>query len=487
MAMRFKNDLFISYSHLDNEEGWVTLLHEKLAPRIEFYLGEKTKIWRDEKLNGNDDFSKEILDRIKDVALMISVLSPRYVRSEWCQKEASAFCQAAEATGGIEVANKYRVFKVYQLPLHELPGLPDVFSKALGFEFYDEKAHLRLDPTLYGRDIEVAFNLQVARLADQIAETVKILEGGNQEQKTGPTVYLGYTGWDRQSDRKSLEIELSKQGCVVLPRKDLAQREDECAAEITRLLDSCTLAIHIMDNKPGMVPYGPSQKSVDQLQNELAAKQSKARALPRKVWLPAGTKSENPEHQEFLVALTRSEDALLGADVVTGDFECFKGVVLGALQKIKDEEAAAHQTTGGGTGKLIFVICDARDVDATEKLMERLEKNGFEPQWPLFTGSDAGKVRQNNDRCLQECCAVLIYYGAGDQQWYESTMLEVKKAGRPVPVWTWLAEPVTRHKQKLGISAPNGVIVNGMGGLPEHEVDQMLSALQQRSAAAGAA
>src|SRR5262245_19025645 len=100
--LNFKNDLFISYAHLDNqplskgEEGWVTLLHERLSLRVGQLLGDKNiRIWRDKKLGGADLFDQAIINELLGSAILISVISPRYVRSDWCLKELVEFCRSA--------------------------------------------------------------------------------------------------------------------------------------------------------------------------------------------------------------------------------------------------------------------------------------------------------------------------------------------------------------------------------------------------------
>ncbi|MEB3313091.1 MAG: hypothetical protein VKL98_02985, partial [Cyanobacteriota bacterium] len=88
--MKFSRDLFISYAHLDNQvspeglEGWVSWFHRALEIRLSELLGEKPRIRRDEKLQGNDDFPQTILEQFPQLALLVSILSPRYVRSPWC-------------------------------------------------------------------------------------------------------------------------------------------------------------------------------------------------------------------------------------------------------------------------------------------------------------------------------------------------------------------------------------------------------------------
>ena len=115
--MSFENDIFISYAHIDNEpltkgqEGWISDFHRALEKRLAQLRGEKPKIWRDLKLQGNDYFGDTIVEQFPKVALLVSVLSPRYVQSDWCVKELREFYRAAERTGGVRVADKSRIFR----------------------------------------------------------------------------------------------------------------------------------------------------------------------------------------------------------------------------------------------------------------------------------------------------------------------------------------------------------------------------------------
>src|SRR4029453_5742311 len=120
--MKFDHHAFISYAHIDNEpltpgqKGWVAQFHATLQTMLSQRLGEKARIWRDDKLEGNDMFAQEIVDQFARTALLISILSPRYVRSEWCTRELRAFCEAAALTGGVTIGNKSRIFKVVKTP-----------------------------------------------------------------------------------------------------------------------------------------------------------------------------------------------------------------------------------------------------------------------------------------------------------------------------------------------------------------------------------
>jgi hypothetical protein len=91
--MNFDTDVFISYAHIDNQpmlagnDGWVTVFHEALHQLLSRFKGGEVRIWRDEKLRGNDVFSAEIMDQFPKTATLVSVLTPRYLKSPWCTKE----------------------------------------------------------------------------------------------------------------------------------------------------------------------------------------------------------------------------------------------------------------------------------------------------------------------------------------------------------------------------------------------------------------
>jgi hypothetical protein len=104
--MHFDGDAFISYAHLDNQEliegrkGWVANLHRALEIRIGQLLGKPPHIWRDPKLQGNDFFADTLIERLRRVAVLVAVVSPRYIRSEWTRRELETFWKAAETQGG---------------------------------------------------------------------------------------------------------------------------------------------------------------------------------------------------------------------------------------------------------------------------------------------------------------------------------------------------------------------------------------------------
>src|SRR5262249_34342572 len=136
----FMHDLFISYAHRDNQQldsnkGWIDLLHERLELRLGQLLGEDPNIWRDRKLRGCDYFDDEIFDHLLQSTLLISILSPGYIKSEWCPVELREFHRQAEADGRTHLCSKSRIFKVHKTPVN-YSAHPEELQRLLGYDFF---------------------------------------------------------------------------------------------------------------------------------------------------------------------------------------------------------------------------------------------------------------------------------------------------------------------------------------------------------------
>ena len=128
-------------------------------------------------------------------------------------------------------------------------------------------------------------------------------------------------------------------GYPVLPDTQLPKDEAEYIAAVDGLLARCELSIHLVGARYGLVPDGPSEKSVTVLQNELAIARYKQGGLRRIISLPEGTRSESTVQQAFIERLLREAELQSGADLVTGDIEDLKGAVHAELKKLQRPES----------------------------------------------------------------------------------------------------------------------------------------------------
>jgi hypothetical protein len=228
----------------------------------------------------------------------------------------------------------------------------------------------------------------------------------------------------------------------------------------------------------GWVPDGPTAKSAGMHQNELAVACCKSGGLKRLIWLPHGTRSEQPLQQAFIQALSQDAQAQFGADLIAGDIEELRATIHATLKRIEQPEpqqperdVTAAQSAGGESRKLIYLICDEKDRKAAIPLRKFCGQLGFDVALPAFEG-DASEIRKTNQQLLASCDAVLLFYGAGDEAWKRAIDNELRKmagyrAGKPLPAkYTYLAAPKTGDKEDLIEMAEPGLI-DGLAGLAE--------------------
>ncbi len=501
--MSFERDVFISYAHIDNEpllseqKGWVTRFHNALRTMLSQRLGKTANIWKDERLQGNEDFWTEISDQFPKTATLVSVLTPRYLRSDSCTKEIREFCQVAQKTGGLFVKNKARVFKVIKMPIARSDteeALPPEVGKATGYEFFgkveeEDQADAEFDPA-YGEVYRQKFLLKIQTLAGDIAKLLSQFgddtkqEGRSVESELKPRIYLAECGTSRKDDRQNILGDLKSHGYAVLPEENLPEDEAGYVSEVERLLAQCQLSIHLVGSSYGSVPDGNSQKSTVVLQNEIAVKLSRKGVLLRVISLPEGTLSANPRQQAFIDELLTNSDMQFGADLVAGDLQTLIAAIHTVLKKLEQPKSLRPSAPDGDqhSGKTVHVLYDERDGKNVIPLLKYLIGRGFRTSRPIFTGEDAGKVREANRALYMECDAIILFYGAGDQTWKHYQQTELKKmrglrGDRPLLAeFIYVAAPSTEDKEMV-VSLAEGDVIDALNGLSEAGMAPLINAV----------
>lgn len=494
-TMSYTQDAFISYAHIDNEpltpgqQGWVTQFHTTLQAMLSQRLGEKARIWRDEKLDGNDVFADEIVEQFAKTALLVSILSPRYVRSEWCTRELREFCEAAAHAGGVTIGNKSRVFKVIKTPFETAAPLPEAVQQTLGYEFYalDHGETQELDPA-FGEQARQQFLSKLSRLAWELAKSLQQLAQSRPVASADSTgharsvVFLADCGRDQRNAREQLATELRMHGHEVLPALQLPLAEDALVPEVRAQLERCALAIHLVGASVGPVPDGPSGRSLVMLENQLAAERCRQGALRRIIWLPAGVSGERAEQQAFIDALQRDAALQYGADLLRGDLEALKGAMHLTLRQLDRPAAPAAALTATPAGQqVVHVLMSEADRAASVPLLKLLRAQGLVVTIPVFVG-DAGALREANAQLVSGCDALVLFYGAGDEVWKFHQQSELRKqgaagvAGRRRSEWICLAPPSTADKQMMRqLEEPH--LIDALVGWTAASLDSLLAAL----------
>lgn len=465
--MNFEGDAFISYAHLDNLElipgqnGWVTNLHRALEVRVAQLLGKEPHIWRDPKLKGNDDFAETLIERLARVAVLITVVSPRYVKSDWAQKELEAFAVAAQHQGGLRIEDKLRIFKVLKTPV-PLERHPPELQPVLGYEFFKtdpDSGRVRELNEIFGPEAQRDFWLKLDDLAHDICDLLEKLEHAevlSAAQPTGKGVFLAETTSDLREQRETLRRDLLQHGYAVYPTRPLPCVDPELRTALTDDLEKCQLSVMLVGRHHSTVPEG-CRDSLLEVQNQLTMKRAQRGNFSRVLWIPPDIEIEDERQKQFVERLRLDPHMVEGADLLETFFEDLRTVIQEKLKRppdpapvvkgpvVKAENAAAH--------KSLYFIHDQRDSDAAAEWVGYLFGD-FEVMQSLFEGDEA-EIREYHDENLRESDGVLIFYGSTNECWVRRKLREIQKApgyGRTKPapvVGIIVAPPGSAEKERF--------------------------------------
>ncbi len=457
----YEDDIFISYAHNDNEallegqRGWIDNLHQALKKRLQVHLGAKVEIWRDPRLQGNDYFADALVEQIPKVAILISVLSPSYINSDWCRREMQLFCRIAGQTGGVRIGNKARIFKVEKISV-SLDKHPPELQGMTGYQFYyqDEQAHRprELSPESgphaieywqkiddVAQDItsllqEMKFHVGAAAVAGDVNYTPAARRPVGSPDSGATTIYLAETSFDLSPQRDRIKRELQERGNIVLPDRPLPLNGPEAQQAVREYLKSCKLSIHLIGANYGLIPEA-LDRSLVCLQNELAAERSgNANSFSRLIWMPEGLQAKEERQQKFIEYLKYDQVAQQGADLLETSIEELKTYIQDKLKPALKPPPPAQKSDEGPLR--IYLVCDKQDYDAIASLEDYFYSQGFEVTLPLMEGDEA-EVREDHKESLLLCDAVVIFYGNSSEGWLRTKLRDLQKIagyGRTKPM-----------------------------------------------------
>ena len=467
----FKNHVFISYAHVDNEplteeaRGWIETFHKAFAVRLGQVWGRKPKIWRDRKLQGNDEFGNEIIEQLASSAVLISIISPRYVESAWCRKEIESFHRTAEEQGGALVNNKNRIFKILKTHV-PMESHPSVVQGSLGYRFYDEESSLEFEMA------EKNFKLVFEPLVRSVSELLRQLDGDAQAGSTGVPVYLALASRDSKDRREELRRDLHLQGYEISPEQDALQNGSGFEQEVRSRIAGSELSLHIL---------GGEYDSIVEQQIELARMKTSERRFSQLIWLPRGLKVRDKRQRDLLERLRTDAGLLERAELLEVSLEGLKTRVAELCpaeqtssepaQKSASEDSsgprrarASRRENGAGTeiaqgheagesvtppGRSIYLIFAKRDKKAIPPIRKLLEDRGHRISY-LASGKDAAQRHRRN---LNDCDAVLIYQGNAKAEWLDVKLEDLRRVsaydrGAPfVASAVLMAKPQTEAKK----------------------------------------
>ncbi len=458
MGADFEDEIFISYSHLDNNppkeglDGWISRFHRRLETRINEVRGQRARIFRDPKLQGNDDFAGVLVDRLRKTGVLVSVLSEGYLRSKWCSKELAEFCTALKNTGTLIVGDhKTRVFKVSKTKL-PLDRMPEDVQPLIGYDFFriDEKGRPQELDELYGPDSEREFWVRLNDLAYDIADLLQVLETDPDNNAGKPAVFLAETTMELRDERDAIRRDLLRHGYTVLPDRNLPLVSNELETFVKSELNRSKVSVHLLGSVYGVVPEG-TDESLAVVQNRIAREFGKTGALARLIWI-AGPDTADARQKNFLNQIRTDPGLDEGADVLETPLEELKTVLYERLKAAEKPPAPVPTRPSANAVAQIYLVSEQRDREAVKPVRDYLRQQGFEVIPTLFEGTE-DELRSDHEGNLRCCDAILIYWGQGSPAWQRQKLRDAGTTavlGRPAPPLVTgiiIAAPATDSKE----------------------------------------
>jgi hypothetical protein len=492
-----KSEIFISYAHVDNgvlpgqTQGWVSAFDDALRTLLGGKISPLPKIWRDIELGKNDFITDTILEQVSTIAVMISILSPRYLDSEWCQREVRHFCDAAEKKRlSLKVGGKSRIVKVVKYPLLD-KELPPAFSDLIGFEFFqlennNLKAEFRLE---FGADSAQKFLLKVNELADEIKSLMEAIkqhsatleEQVDSSQKT--FIYLAETTPDLEAERSNIKSDLLQRQYNVLPDRPLSFKASDFKEQVVADLARSKLSIHLIGKEYGFCPVGEN-RSIIELQHELAIARGKDEPdFAQLIWMPVEPETESARLEDIrkrrFVDLINSSLSS-NAELLQKSLEDLKTVI---QDKLNPAPKSIPLPVKAGSAPLIFVICNRLDSEAGKQLDDCLYELGYELSLPVFEG-DQTEIHEDFQNKLLVCDAVLIYRGLAPDFWAQTKLRELQKIRSkrgPDPFLAqaiYIGGPPTEEKQRF--RTREAIVIKHYDEISASSLEPFLNAIEQR-------
>jgi len=500
-APEFKYDVYISYAHADNavlegDSGWVNELHDHLELRLAQLIGKVPRIFMDMESPIIGNISDALKQSLNESAVLLVVLSPAYLRSEWCQAELKAFIKNAYRSSGLFVDIRERIIKVVKTPVspHERP--PEL-TNILSHDFYEIEQQTGALREFESRRKEYWGRLN--NLALEIREMLDVLRSPEQRpveprRKPRPevkerapeieipppspalaNVYLAETTSDLMKVRDRLKRELLQYNVRVLPEQPLPMETSTLIDRIRRELQVSSFSIHLIGEQYGFIPEDV-ERSITQLQFDLAQELGRRQPFHCIVWMPPNLQPAGQQQQRFVNYVVTA--GLPNVELLQTKIEDVRTHILKYINR-----PTRPTPTGESSAVSIYLLFDKSDQDAVSPLEDYLFDQGYEV-FSSLSEEEEGKRLQYHQEMLRSCDAVLIYYGRASEAWFQMQRMELLKVrgydrSRPIlATVVYIAGPKTTQKDRLRMQ--EAILIKEYGEFRTASLEPFLSILSKR-------
>jgi hypothetical protein len=428
--MQHKHHVFISYARVNDALcGWISCFKQKLEGKLREKLpGGTAEVFLDVGEMGIGSLKSELHEAVSSSAILLIVLSNRWLERSWCRQELALFVESA---GGPSKAQE-RIALVRIEDVRQ-SRLPEVLQNCRAYDFF--KVHPTRRVTLtYGLpefpELESDYLISMLELVGDeerpglVTRLVELIGPPKDERNIGvieqkgerPVICLANCTPDLNRDRSTLRRYLEDKGFQVVPAGTFYHAPPRYDEEYRQLLAKSTLFIQIV----GPFRYEPTEQypigyEVWQLEQAREIKGADVLRWRRPDLLSDSV--EDDEHRQFVFA----------DDVTKCDLEEFKTIV---DDKLREIDSRRSRTAKQEDGRVVLVNATTSDYKMAEAVGTRVEDLCVEMNLDRSVYADlVGErsslfdVARNNP-----CDGLMIVYGKCEDKWVRRQMMEGRSA-----------------------------------------------------------
>lgn len=355
-AERSRSKVFVSHASLDDDlpsdararkhaKGFVSYLVEELR----WMLGQRglgRDIWLDtDNLRAGNNWKATILEELRERDILLAIVSPNFIDSDYCKEEVSIFWDRLRKTDG----GRPSIFRIDKYPLPANDSLPECLRDAHAIPFYDQDPQTGHVEEYYWRG-KTRFPRLYEKTIRKLAEDIRACVSGGAPPPPPPpppppglTVYLAKPGVDLTDAYQSLVRELQGRGHTVVPDPASEIPDDgDVAAEFVRsAMARANLSVHLVGEREGKQPDGLTQRIVPwqlALARETAAHKA---GFHRLIWAPKilPGRSDAVAERDAVRVLANLDRSAESDELVDDTAARFKDVLLQRLSQPSGQTA----------------------------------------------------------------------------------------------------------------------------------------------------
>ena len=441
----FLFDLFISYSHIDNEivnskeKGYITQFKEHLEIALNKRIGKKNifSIWWDKKLSGNSQFNKDIEHKIAQSALFLAITSNSYVNSDYCYEELYHFYKLNNQT--LCNDNKIRMFNARLSDVYD-QYWPKIFIETPGFCFFSKEKDHEIDTPLHPCDPD--FEKEMDKLANAIFKMLKTIKD-EQESVFPKDVYLAPVAISLRACIRQLNKELEKNAVNISESVPPPYEYENFITKAKSKIANSQLYVHLIDEFEGTNIINQYDSTYSHEQIELSLTNAKRKLFFLKEELAFDSIS-NKKHRELIERIYQeNSDEIIPFSLKPENMYYLACKIAKYLRK---KECPKNDFPGS-----LLVEIHPKDRSIAKQFFDYFSKKEISYRLNLIENNRPYSYFDTINK-LREVEAVVIFYGEVDSVWIKNRSTQLLKfisdlGFQDKKIYIYLAPSTEREKE----------------------------------------